>query len=230
MSATAYVHARLIDPDSGYDGPGCLLARDGLIAQVAQGPTLGALSADIEVVDCRGQVLCPGLVDIRVKTGEPGSETKETLKSACLAAAAGGVTSIVVQPLTMKRSTELREAHMSMLVAQTLLAESMRRTGATRPASDSFADTGAYEAAVAEWEADADANEKAMKDLAQQVRDAEDSYNRAFFESQPQALWDAFVEDIKQEFLPSHPRDGHCPTCGHVVDEEQAGKASKSST
>ena len=149
--------------------------------------------------------------------------------------------SIVVQPLTMKRSTELREAHMSMLVAQTLLAESMRRTGATRPASDSFADTDAYEAAVAEWEADADANEKAMKDLAQQVRDAEDSYNRAFFgdafdsviaffESQPQALWDAFVEDIKQEFLPSHPRDGHCPTCGHVVDEEQAGKASKSST
>ena len=100
MSATAYVNARLIDPDSGYDGPGCLLARDGLIAQVAQGPTLGALSADIEVVDCRGQVLCPGLVDIRVKTGEPGSETKETLKSACLAAAAGGVTSIVVQPDT----------------------------------------------------------------------------------------------------------------------------------
>src|ERR1700744_6166636 len=45
-------------------------------------------------------MLLPGLVDIRVKTGEPGAETKETLKSAALAAAAGGVTSMVVQPDT----------------------------------------------------------------------------------------------------------------------------------
>ena len=42
----------------------------------------------------------PGLVDLRVKTGEPGAEPKETLKSAARAAAAGGVTSIVVQPDT----------------------------------------------------------------------------------------------------------------------------------
>ncbi len=45
-------------------------------------------------------MLCPGLVDLRVKTGEPGAEPKETLKSAARAAAAGGVTSIVVQPDT----------------------------------------------------------------------------------------------------------------------------------
>ncbi|KAK0350996.1 hypothetical protein LTR94_026767, partial [Friedmanniomyces endolithicus] len=47
-----------------------------------------------------GLCLAPGLIDIRVKTGEPGSEPKETLKSASLAAAAGGVTTIVVQPDT----------------------------------------------------------------------------------------------------------------------------------
>ena len=42
-------------------------------------------------------MLSPGLIDLRVKTGEPGSEPKETpLKSAARAAAAGGVTSIVV--------------------------------------------------------------------------------------------------------------------------------------
>ena len=45
-------------------------------------------------------MLAPGLVDLRVKTGEPGAEPKETLKSAARAAAAGGVTSIVVQPDT----------------------------------------------------------------------------------------------------------------------------------
>ncbi len=45
-------------------------------------------------------MLAPGLIDLRVKTGEPGTEPKETLKSASRAAAAGGVTSIVVQPDT----------------------------------------------------------------------------------------------------------------------------------
>jgi len=100
MRPTAFIGARLIDPESGYDGPGAVLAADGVIAEVARGTSLGDMAADIEVVDCQGRILCPGLVDIRVKTGEPGAETKETLKSACLAAAAGGVTSIVVQPDT----------------------------------------------------------------------------------------------------------------------------------
>ena len=52
------------------------------------------------MIDCDGAMLAPGLVDLRVKTGEPGAEPKETLKSAARAAAAGGVTSIVVQPDT----------------------------------------------------------------------------------------------------------------------------------
>ncbi len=47
-----------------------------------------------------GLCLAPGLIDIRVKTGEPGAEPKETLKSASLSAAAGGVTTIVIQPDT----------------------------------------------------------------------------------------------------------------------------------
>src|SRR5690606_27292707 len=51
-------------------------------------------------VDADGLCLAPGLIDIRVKTGEPGAEPKETLKSASLSAAAGGVTTIVVQPDT----------------------------------------------------------------------------------------------------------------------------------
>ena len=45
---TAFVNARLVDPASGWDGPGALLVQDGKIADVAQGRDLGALSADIE--------------------------------------------------------------------------------------------------------------------------------------------------------------------------------------
>ncbi|HUO23005.1 MAG TPA: dihydroorotase [Caulobacteraceae bacterium] len=97
---TAFTNARLVDPENRYDGPGALVVREGAIADVVRRPNFGALSDDIRVVDCNGAMLAPGLVDIRVKTGEPGAETKETLKSACRAAAAGGVTSIVIQPDT----------------------------------------------------------------------------------------------------------------------------------
>lgn len=92
-------NVRLIDPASGHDGPGAVLVRNGKIAEVSKGETPAAPD-DAEIIDGGGHVLCPGLVDLRVKTGEPGNETKETLKSAQRAAAAGGVTSIVVQPDT----------------------------------------------------------------------------------------------------------------------------------
>lgn len=96
----ALTNLRLIDPASGWDGPGALIVTEGVIADVAQGRDLGSLSPDVEVIDAGGQLLIPGLVDLRVKTGEPGAETKETLKSAARAAAAGGVTTVVVQPDT----------------------------------------------------------------------------------------------------------------------------------
>lgn len=97
---TAFTNVRLLDPASGYDGPGCVIVTEGVIADVVRGSDPGALSPDVEVIDGEGAALLPGLIDIRVKTGEPGDEPKETLKSAGLAAAAGGVTSIVLQPDT----------------------------------------------------------------------------------------------------------------------------------
>ncbi len=100
MRPLAFTSVRLVDPASDYDGPGSLIVADGLIADVIKAATPNGLSKDIEIVDGDGALLLPGLIDIRVKTGEPGAETKETLKSASLAAAAGGVTSIVVQPDT----------------------------------------------------------------------------------------------------------------------------------
>jgi dihydroorotase len=100
VTATAFINARLVDPETGYDGPGALVVSEGVIADVQRRPDLGALSADIRVIDCNGAMLAPGLIDLRVKTGEPGNEPKETLKSGSRAAAAGGVTTVVVQPDT----------------------------------------------------------------------------------------------------------------------------------
>ncbi len=98
MTALAFINARLLDPASDYDGPGAVLVEDGRIVDVARG--VSTAPDGVETVDAAGLCLAPGLIDIRVRTGEPGHEPKETLKSAALAAAAGGVTTIVVQPDT----------------------------------------------------------------------------------------------------------------------------------
>jgi dihydroorotase len=96
----AFRDARLIDPANGLDAKGGLLVENGRIADV--GPRLfsDADKNDPEVIDCKGLVLAPGLIDMRVFTGEPGTEHRETLASASDAAAAGGVTTIVTMPNT----------------------------------------------------------------------------------------------------------------------------------
>jgi dihydroorotase len=90
-------NARLIDPESGYDAMGSLIADEGRIA--AMGPKVPT-PANAETIDAEGHIVCPGFVDLRVFTGEPGSEHRETLASASDAAAAGGVTTMVVMPNT----------------------------------------------------------------------------------------------------------------------------------
>lgn len=94
------VNARLIDPASDYEGPGALSVESGRITGLYRGTTPPPGSAGMRVIDAQGKALMPGLIDARVRTGEPGAEPSETLKSAGLAAASGGVTSIVVQPDT----------------------------------------------------------------------------------------------------------------------------------
>ncbi|MDP2213620.1 dihydroorotase [Phenylobacterium sp.] len=145
----AILNARLVDPASGQDERGALLVKNGKIAEVVFGGELGGLSDDIETLDAQGAMLSPGLIDLRVKTGEPGAEPKETLKSAALAAAAGGVTSIVVQPDTspvvddpsvvdfiLRRARDIELVHVYPAGAATkgLLGERMAEIGLMRDA------------------------------------------------------------------------------------------------
>jgi dihydroorotase len=95
---TVIYNARLIDPASNRDDRGGILVENGVIADV--GPGIGkAAVADVKI-DAKGKAVAPGLIDLRVKTGEPGAENKETLETASDAAAAGGVTTFVVMPDT----------------------------------------------------------------------------------------------------------------------------------
>ncbi len=90
-----FLNARLIDPEAGSDDIGSLTVKDGtILARDGKAPK-GAT-----VVDCGGKCLAPGIVDLGVKIGEPGERHKESFRSAGLAAAAGGVTTIIARPDT----------------------------------------------------------------------------------------------------------------------------------
>ncbi len=95
---TLIANARVVDPARGRESEGWLLLDGDTIADLGDGPAPDVDGAD--VVDAAGRVVCPGLIDLRVNAGEPGAEHKETLATASAAAAAGGVTSVVVTPET----------------------------------------------------------------------------------------------------------------------------------
>ncbi|MFT7057914.1 MAG: dihydroorotase [Pseudorhodobacter sp.] len=90
-------NACIIDPEAGTQTLGNMILDHGVIAAI------GASSApkDAEVIECGGKYLAPGIVDIGVKIGEPGERHRESFRSAGLAAAAGGVTTIIARPDTM---------------------------------------------------------------------------------------------------------------------------------
>ena len=90
-----FINARLIDPEALTDGPGTLTLDKGRITAI-NGPAPKAAT----LIDCGGHCLAPGIVDIGVKIGEPGERHKESFRSAGLAAAAGGVTTIIARPDT----------------------------------------------------------------------------------------------------------------------------------
>jgi dihydroorotase len=92
-----FKNARLIDPATDREERGGVLVCDGVIRAV--GPQVTE-AADAQIIDCGGQVLAPGLIDMRAFIGEPGGPYRETLKSAGEAAAAGGVTTVVSMPDT----------------------------------------------------------------------------------------------------------------------------------
>ena len=93
----AYVNARLLDPASGLDDTGTLIADGEVVADL--GPDVKAPKGAAQV-DCDGHCLAPGLVDMRVQLREPGEEHKGTLASAGRAATSGGITSMVALPNT----------------------------------------------------------------------------------------------------------------------------------
>jgi dihydroorotase len=93
-------NARLIDPETGRDEIGGVLIEDGRVRDLGPVIRKDTIGRDAAVEDCRGLVIAPGLIDLRVFIGEPGQESRETLRTASNAAASGGVTTLLMMPDT----------------------------------------------------------------------------------------------------------------------------------
>ena len=107
-------NARVVDPASGTDARLDVLIGGGKIVEMGPGipeakvggGTPGSGSVDSgqprgEVIDARGKVLVPGLIDMHCHLREPGFEYKETIESGSLAGAAGGYTSLACMANTL---------------------------------------------------------------------------------------------------------------------------------
>ncbi|MDW8251286.1 MAG: dihydroorotase [Myxococcales bacterium] len=93
---------RAIDPSRGLDAEGVdAVIEQGVLTRLGMGASEGFLEgARVRVIDGRGCLLLPGLVDIHVHLREPGFEGKEDIASGLRAAAAGGFTRVCPMPNT----------------------------------------------------------------------------------------------------------------------------------
>lgn len=92
-------NARIVDPATNTDRRGAVLVADGRVEGLAEGAPQGVPDG-ATLIDAGGLIVAPGLIDMRVFTGEPGHEYRETLATAAEAAASGGVTSFLLMPDT----------------------------------------------------------------------------------------------------------------------------------
>jgi len=103
-------NARLVDPSQNFDDTCNILIEDKKIKEIQGQRAKGKCqnnNAELktsdrkpEVIDAKGMIVMPGLVDMHVHLREPGFEYKETVRTGTEAAVRGGVTSVCCMPNT----------------------------------------------------------------------------------------------------------------------------------
>ena len=89
-------NGRVVDPARGFDKAADVFVADGRIVSLGETPPAGFTAEG--TIDAGGCIVCPGLVDLSARLREPGLEYKATLESEMAAAAAGGITTLAIEP------------------------------------------------------------------------------------------------------------------------------------
>jgi dihydroorotase len=114
LSTIHITGGRLIDPSQGIDEVTDLWLSSGCVVAIGSGYEEEAEA----VIDARGLIVCPGLIDAHVHLREPGNEEDETIASGAEAALAGGVTSVACMPNTLPALDTQGAAEFVILQAQ----------------------------------------------------------------------------------------------------------------
>ncbi len=85
-------NGHVIDPKNSVDKIKDIAVKNGKVVAVSE------VAAGCEIIDMTGKVISPGLIDIHVHLRQPGNSAAETIKTASMAAAAGGFTTVVSMP------------------------------------------------------------------------------------------------------------------------------------
>lgn len=99
----AILNARLVDPASGRDEAGGVIVADGVIADIGpavRGSRLTDEGFDGELIDAKGAILAPALIDLRAAMEPVFTPAGETLDTLAAAAASGGIGTLVIAPNT----------------------------------------------------------------------------------------------------------------------------------
>lgn len=97
MKLVRVANGRIIDPANRRDEVADLWIADGVVADAS---VAASQASEAEIIDARGLIVAPGLIDMHVHFREPGQARKETIASGSRAAAAGGFSSVVCMPNT----------------------------------------------------------------------------------------------------------------------------------
>jgi dihydroorotase len=104
MSTILIRGGHLIDPAAGVDGLKDIVLKENRVAEIADAGKSslgkGKTGAEVQIIEAKGLIVAPGLVDIHVHLREPGQGHKETIATGTAAAAAGGFTSVAAMPNT----------------------------------------------------------------------------------------------------------------------------------
>ena len=99
MKITRFYNATIVDPSQSINGIGYIDIVDGQILALKLGLPNPNDRLDLKI-DCKGSVLAPGIVDMRVQSADPGAEHLESLSILLAAAAKGGITALACLPNT----------------------------------------------------------------------------------------------------------------------------------